>query len=222
MKMKKMFSVILAVFMLMVCFSSLGITASAKGVFDGAIKIDEMEYYSKKFKNGYDYLYYKITIPSNGQIELRCNEYLGEYFVRIGFELFDSNANSIFASDLAKKNEIKDLKKGTYYLQMKVNGNKNYLSSYEDRMNYSNFYYTFTPDEKPTISLKMTVKKGSSIQLSAVTENYTGKITWLSTKKDVASISDKGVVKALKKGTTTIRATLSDGTYTQIKITVTA
>lgn len=51
--------------------------------------------------------------------------------------------------------------------------------------------------------------------------HYSGKITWNSSKKSVATVSDKGVVKGEKPGTATITAKLANGKKLRCKITVT-
>lgn len=80
--------------------------------------------------------------------------------------------------------------------------------------------YSFTPAQKATVSISTTIKKGTTLQLGSVTENYDGKVTWLSTKKSVATVSDKGLVTAKKAGTTYIRAQLDNGDYVEIKVVV--
>lgn len=70
------------------------------------------------------------------------------------------------------------------------------------------------------------VYKGKTLQLTAKIspKNATNKkVTWKSSKPKVASVTQKGKVKALKKGKTTITVTTKDGKKTaKCKITVTA
>lgn len=104
----------------------------------------------------------------------------------------------------------KDLKKGTYYAK---------ISATEQTL--EDFYYTFTPTDKPSVKLSITLKKGQTLQLGSILENSKSKTTWLSTKKTVATVSSKGLVTAKKTGKTTIRATLDSGEYAEITVKVT-
>lgn len=61
-----------------------------------------------------------------------------------------------------------------------------------------------------TASVKLI--KGQTYQLKMVGTNK--KIKWSSSKKSVAKVTSKGKVKALKKGTVTITAKVSDKKYT--------
>ena len=109
-------------------------------------------------------------------------------------------------------NAVEIQKPGTYYIQMKAR---------EDNVSVKDYYIKFDPTDKPTIAFKMTMKKGTSVSLGAITENYDGKVTWTSTKKTVATVSTTGKVTAKKAGTTTIRASLDNGEYIQITVKVT-
>ncbi len=74
----------------------------------------------------------------------------------------------------------------------------------------------------PTGSLRL--KKGDSQAITATVAPYnaTNKaVTWSSSKKSVATINSQGVIKAKKKGTTTITAKTSNGVTASIKVTVT-
>ncbi|NLW79060.1 MAG: Ig domain-containing protein, partial [Ruminococcaceae bacterium] len=55
---------------------------------------------------------------------------------------------------------------------------------------------------KSTVKLKATVAPSNA---------YDKAVSWKSSKKSVATVSSKGVVKGLKKGTTTITVTTRDG-----------
>ncbi len=209
-KIKRMASLLLAMVMIVAAVGAMSVSSGAAGVFSGAKKMDALEYYSRKFVNKGDEFYYKIVLPSSGKITIRCANNSG--YKPDGY-LYNQNAeelahNSSFGGGMSW--EINKLKKGTYYLK---------LRGYSDDTSVTDFYYTFTPDEEPIIKLAVTMKKGETIQLGTITENYDGKVTWLSTKKDIASVS-KGTVKALKKGQTTVRASLDNGTYIEIKVIV--
>lgn len=187
-------------------------TASAKSVFDGATKMEAMEYYKIQGATDGNQKVFKIIVPQDGQLTFRWG--VVEYCLSTNAYLYNVNAENIthfsFTS-INKEKTCKNLKAGTYYLEFTEINKKGYID---------NFYYTFTPNKKPTISLKVTIKKGTSLQLGSVVENYDGKVTWTSTKKTVATVSSTGKVTAKKAGTTTIRAQLDSGEYVQIKLTV--
>lgn len=186
------------------------VSAGARGVFDDAVKISELEFYSKQFTQKNDNVYYKLTLPKSGQITIRAAE--ENNYCR--YRLLNSNADEIYSDYFGrdKSRTIEKLEKGTYYLLVVAERDNSYVRD---------FYYTFTPDEKPTISFKVTIPKGSTLQLGSVVENYNGNVTWVSTKKTVATVSSAGKVSAKKAGTTTIRAQLDSGEYVQIKVVVT-
>ena len=215
--MKKLFKKIATIVMVAVIAVSAMVipttTASAANIFDGAIKISELEYYSTNFSAAKEYQYYKIVLPSNGDITLRCNKASSPIYQPCQWYFYNSNAEEIKHGSFSDNSneKVENLKAGTYYL---------YVLACTDIAHATDFYYTFTPDLKPTISLKVTITKGTTLQLGSVVENYDGKVTWESTKKSVATVTSKGKVTAKKKGTTTIRAKLSDGTYVQIRVVV--
>ena len=95
------------------------------------------------------------------------------------------------------------------------------MKSSTENLSVKDYYIKFDPTDKPTIAFKLTMKKGTSVSLGAVTENYDGKVTWTSTKKSVATVSSTGKVTAKKAGTTTVRASLDNGEYIQITVKVT-
>lgn len=188
-------------------------TASAAGVFDGAQRMESMEYYNVDLPNANEHKIFKIELAKNGTLTFRyreCND-------SVKLHLYDEKAEKIatFEPITGYKQQnreytVKALNKGTYYLDL----------FYHKSIYVSDLYYTFTPDQKPTISLKLTVTKGDTIQLGSVVENYDGKVTWETTKKSVATVSTNGKVTAKKKGTATIRAKLDSGEYVQIKVVV--
>lgn len=186
------------------------VTAGARGVFDDAVKIDELEFYSKDFTQANDNVYYKLTLPKSGQITIKSAD--ASYSA---WRLLNSNAEEIKSDDFWRDSSctIKELEKGTYYLL--VRRTSTWVDSY-----VKDFYYTFSPDDKPTISFKVTISKGSTLQLGSVVENYDGNITWVSTKKTIATVNSSGKVTAKKAGTTTIRAQLDSGEYVEIKVVV--
>lgn len=74
--------------------------------------------------------------------------------------------------------------------------------------------------DNPTIKLsnsKKTIRVGNKLKLKLI--DTTDEVTWKSSDKKIASVSKKGVVKGLKKGTITITATHQGNKY-KCKITV--
>ena len=214
-KIKKITAIILSIIMVVCCF---GVQASAASVFSGAKKMEQLEYYnvSNIKKRSGKTVFYKISLPSSGTVEFRWA--LGGC---LDGRLFDSSGKTIADKfyigyyDKGTKT-IKDLNKGVYYLELSANDGA-YISG--DTEYVKDLYYTFIPDEEPTIKLAVTLKKGSTLNLGAITDNYSGKVSFISTKTSVATVKS-GTVKAVAKGQATIRATLDDGTYAEIKIFV--
>lgn len=187
-------------------------TASAKSVFDGATKMEQMEYYKVQIPNAEGQRVYKVDIPKDGELMFRWG--VVENTASSYAKLYDSKAAKIeswYLNYSNREHKCNGLKAGTYYLE---------IAGTRKNATINDLYFTFTPNKKPTISLKVTIKKGTSLQLGSVVENYDGKVTWTSTKKTVATVSSTGKVTAKKAGTTTIRAQLDSGEYVQIKLTV--
>lgn len=194
-------------------------TASAKGPFDGAVKMEFMEYYEHNFQSAGEVITYKVDIKKRGTLYFRClnrfEKTNTKVFNSAGDLLRDASSDFYYAdyawgTDDSQKLEIE--KPGTYYIQIKAN---------YDNVSAKDYYIKFTPTDKPTIAFKLTMKKGTSVSLGAITENYDGKVTWLSTKKTVATVSTTGKITAKKAGTTTVRASLDNGEYIQITVKVT-
>jgi len=208
MKLRKIICTVLA--MIMVCFvlPVASISVSAKSIFDNAINMKAKELYSYDLDNG-EHIYNRITIPSSGVITIRtgeCNQY-------VHIRLINENADEIgdygiWGNDVLK---FEKLSAGTYYAD---------VYGVDDGHYVKDIYYSFTPDEKPTVTFKMTVTKGSTIQLGTVTSNYSGSVSWSTSKKTVAAVYSKGIVTAAAKGTARIRAKLDNGDYIDIYIVV--
>lgn len=187
-------------------------TANAAGVFDNAIKMEQLEYYTKNLEED-STTYFKITLPSDGKLILRCSKAAGGIIVETKCSILNTNAETVSNTWEMRNNwqGEQELKKGTYYVK---------ILSYENQT-LEDFYYTFTPTDKPSVKLSITLKKGQTLQLGSILENSKSKTTWLSTKKTVATVSSKGLVTAKKTGKTTIRATLDSGEYAEITVKVT-
>ncbi len=212
---KKGIALFLAAMMLVTAMPTM---VGAESLMDAAVEIDPMEFYSENFgekEHDPKTIYYAIILPKAGSISLNCSAVKERYYSsdKCTYKLMDSNGNIVKKDSLSNnyRSEIYGLKEGTYYLSF-------YADSYF--YSFADFYYTFTPDNSPTIFLSITLKKGTQLQLGTLIENSADKAKWTSTKKSVATVSDKGLVKAVKAGTTYIKATLPTGESASIKVTV--
>ena len=121
-----------------------------------------------------------------------------------------------------------------------------YLTSYYDRSkdisSTSNIVYSFTDDSTVTeiklssydnndgnkpvdykinlnkTSLNMNVGDKETLK-ETVTGGYDGSVTWTSTDTSIVSV-EKGTIKAIKPGTATVKATISNGSQASCKVTV--
>lgn len=71
-------------------------------------------------------------------------------------------------------------------------------------------------------TVELAIGKSKTIRATVTPSAYAGYLTWKSSKPSVATVSAKGVVKALKKGTAEITAKLPDGSSDSVTITVVA
>ena len=74
-----------------------------------------------------------------------------------------------------------------------------------------------TPEVQPSVSLNHTslnIKVGEEATLVATTANGSGSVVWTSSAEEFATVSQAGVVTAIKEGTATITATYSGKTAT--------
>ncbi|BDE82719.1 Ig-like domain-containing protein [Porphyromonas somerae] len=84
-----------------------------------------------------------------------------------------------------------------------------------------------TPTVKTTIKLSQTaieLEEGKSIKLNAILtpQSTQEAITWESSNKEIATVANNGIVKAVKAGEATITAKLANGNAATCKVTVTA
>lgn len=108
------------------------------------------------------------------------------------------------------------LEKGKYYFSFKASMYQ--YGSGKGKM-IINFGETETEPEVKISYLGLSMKKGTSIQLSAVLEGGSDTVSWFSSKKTVATVSKTGKVTAKKKGTAVISAKCGESVV-KIKITV--
>ena len=91
---KKLAAVLLSAVMLVCCFT---VQASAKSVFDKAVKLSPMELASGTFKNNTEF-YYKVVLPDSGKITFYCVD-RSVYEYKPVLSLIDSNGATIISSD---------------------------------------------------------------------------------------------------------------------------
>lgn len=211
--MKKILSVLLAMAMIFSVMATGCINASAASIFSGAKEISAMDTISMDKTKETVTKYYKITLSDSGKIRFHCDKHNDDVWYRINISLLDSNGKTIIESkSLCQGVHEKDYeieKKGTYYIKISKS------SSYY----FENFYYTFEPDNSPTISIGVYMDVGDTLNVAALASNYDGKVTWKTTKKAVATIS-KGKIKAKKAGKARIRAYMDNGEYAEIVVIV--
>lgn len=193
---------------------AVGAYAAAKNVTDDIVTMKELETVSLTaapeiiFGPSKEVKCFKIEVPREGTVTLKAATTYCAWF-----DFINSSEETLKSANNLKNFTVDVPEKGTYYL--KVCGNVAGVTA-----KVTDMFYTFTPSEKPVISLAVSLKKGDAIQFDAVTENYDGKVTWSSTKKSVAAVSSKGLVTAKKAGTTYIRAKMDNGDYVEIKVVV--
>ncbi len=217
-KIRKITAVLLSLVILVCSFS---VIADALSADDFAEELAPMEYASDKLKDGHNEAIYKIKLGSSGTIKFHCSDYYQSSWTPSNptMELLDSNFKVISTPNSVGGVAIGHMvergftipKKGTYYLKITKGKHEVY---------FNNLYYTFVPDEEASVSIGISMKVGTSIDLVGLTSNYSGKVVWKSTKKSVATVNN-GTVKAKKAGTTIIRLYMNDGSYDEITVKVT-
>ena len=132
--------------------------------------------------------YYEITSSDNNIIDVFEMDvwYDGKY----GYDESGRDVHTAYFYACGYGTAVITVSDGTYTRTCTVT-----VPDYRERLNYT--------------SVK--IKKGKKLTLSVL--NATGKVKWKSSKKRVATVSKKGVVKAKKKGTTTITAKVNGKTY---------
>lgn len=207
-KFNKMIAVLMSVTMIVCMFS---VPTSAATVYDKAVKLSPMELVSQKEVNVDKDFYYKIVLSDSGTVTFRCEDQSTGGYAEI--MLLDGDGNTVMNTSYNLNNSCKVEKKGTYFIKI-------HLEYVWSGGHFTDFYYTFKPDNTPSISIAMTMKVGEKLDLSAITSNYKGNVTWKTTKSSVATVS-KGTVTAKKKGTAQIRAYMNNGDYAEITVKVT-
>lgn len=206
---KKLAAVLLSAVMLVCCFT---VQASAKSVYDKAVKLSPMEIVSGDFSEVEDRMFfYKVVVTDSGKIKIHCGDYWWHDSPSIS--ITDSKGNSIVDLDIMGRRletDYKLPKKGTYYIRVQDGGHKAW---------FKELYYTFVPDHTPTISLALNAKVGDEFDFSALTSNYKGKVTMKTTDSKVADV-DRNIVTCKKAGKAKIRAYMNNGDYAEITLIV--
>lgn len=187
--------------------------------------------------------YYKFKITKNGKFTidyiLNCVQsvdiYLcnsdGEYIECEGLESktgrcdyyayhgYTRVKSDIYTTKLGSGKLTYNLKKGTYYLMAKCTNFEKGTFKFTAKFPTSD---EGTSDAKID-ALTLTVKKGTSLSFGTMITGTAdpSDIKWTTSDKKVATVSSKGVVKAVAKGTATITAKIGSSSV-KIIIKVTA
>ena len=95
MRFKKLAAVLLSAVMLVCCFT---VQASAKSIYDKAVRLSPMELASGNFKNTNEF-FYKVVLNDSGKITFYCSDYTQSSFVNLHLTLLDSMGNEIKEKD---------------------------------------------------------------------------------------------------------------------------
>ncbi len=202
--------------------------------FDTAMEIEEGKTVKGEMSE-YGTRYYKISCESAGTLTVKLTSKIRATYwylfdedgAEVAFEKVNvktGNNNSMsekgdttirLVENSVSQKSVAELtykvKKGNYYVAVKNDnpfGGKDF-----------SFTANFKADKETEFSyLGITLKKGASMQLEAVDADAKD-IKWTSSKKSVATVSSKGVIKAKKKGTAIITCKSGDVTV-KLKVTV--
>lgn len=218
MKFKKIAAAVLAAVSLVF---AVAVPVSADSIFDTAKNIDSGKKVTKTLDKG-DTIDYKITPTEKGTATIKLTAKTN----CIDFFVYDGDGNELeFECDasLGTKNKYNnklywDKNSETFKgnLSFSVKANKTYYiragrnpnSVLGDGKFEVSFTYP-TGETAPTALMSLTLKKGDTVQLGANGDNA----KWSTSQKSVATVSNSGLVKAVKKGKAVI--TLKCGTKTQ-------
>lgn len=176
--------------------------------------------------NEFDTITFTVNVPVVAKIQLKTK---GTFSLRFNpddpgyvyVELYDAQSNLLAYDTIDTEYNITPyrigyegyLDAGTYYLRM--------YNKYAWNDGTYSFQAQMYPATGTDILICPTIKKGKTLQLSPSFINCKDKkLTWKSSNKKVATVSSTGKVKALKKGTTTIKVYNQSGVVTKLKIKV--
>lgn len=237
--MKKLLTVLLAAVML---FTAIPVMAFAESIEDTAVAVESGDKKTVTLENKGNYADYKIAATEKGDLDITLSAKMS----KVRLAVYDSDGNVVAADHgeyksgkykgtlgddivLLAWNDTTEklagtvtykIEKGTYYIRV-IRG----WGDWGDAKGTGKISMTakFPSEEKEEAAkisvLGITMKKGDTMQLTADLTSKDGKVTWKSSKKTVATVSEDGVVTAVKKGTATITAKCGKSTM-KLKITV--
>lgn len=193
-------------------------TVSADSIFDTAKNIDSGKKVSKTLSDNQS-LDYKITPTEKGTATVKVTAKTN-YFK---FYVYDKDGNDVGYEEDIKQgwknggNHFWDSDTGcyigtfsfdvkankTYYIQIKRGSHQNGSGKFEASFKYP------SEEQEPTALMTLNLKKGDTVQLGANGD----KASWKTSQKSVATVSESGLVTAVKKGKAVI--TLKCGSKTQ-------
>ena len=186
------------------------VSVSAATIFEAAEDLSPLDTVSYKAKNEGESVFYKITLDDSGSLYLFCDSASSSTDIMVYDQYGTAVSKWLYIPrNIGNDNPI-ELEKGTYYIRVS-------LDNIDD--NFKNLYYSFNPDKNPTVKLTLTMKAGTKKTLGIVKSNYSGKISWKSTRTSVATVKN-GVVTAKRFGTAKIRAYTDSGEYAEITVKV--
>ena len=211
---KKMIGIMLMLVLALTCVP----VTSAK-----ATTIAEMATQTIKL-NEFDSITFTKNVPIILKIQLKTPGIFEIHFTpydacSMDVELYDEQNNLIgepsyepYCSYIRVKhfNYYDNLAAGTYYLRIVPDASGTYA-----------FSARMIPAANADIQICPTIKAGKTLQLSPTFISCKDKkVTWKSSNSKVATVSASGKVKALKKGSTTIKVYNQSGIVTKLKIKV--
>lgn len=182
----------------------------AATIEDNAIEINSFDDVTFEAK-AWDIIYFKLAVEKAGKLTINIKGADYSDYINV----YDISGTSI-AEDRGDRSIIANLEKGTYYIKFDENKGR----SFNERNRTLRIATSFSPDTQPKVEFKISLNKGDTLQLGTIVNVKDEKITWKSSKKSVATVSSKGLVKAVKKGTTKISAVLDSGKLADITIEV--
>ena len=199
-------------------------TASADSIFDSAKSIDSGKKVSKTLDTGKS-MSYKIAPTEKGTASVKVTAKTFMFY----FYVYDQDGNDIayeYDATMGKKDPSSgngfwwdssaETFKGTFTWDVKANKTyyvqiKRYAYSTQGSGKFEvSFKYPAGESKSSDIPLMtLSIKKGDTIRLGSTASDA----VWTSSQKSVATVSDSGLVTAVKKGKSVI--TLKSGSQTQ-------
>lgn len=217
MKLKRILAAALAAATLVLTAS----TVSADSIFDTAKNIDSGKKVTKTLDQG-ESMDYKITPTEKGAatVKLTAKTNCCEFYV------YDADGNEVkFTCDATLGNfnkynknlywdKTSEVFKGTLSFDVKANKTyyikiKQYSYAVSGDWEFTASFKYPSEEQEPTALMTLNLKKGDTVQLGVNGD----KASWKTSQKSVATVSESGLVTAVKKGKAVI--TLKCGSKTQ-------